>query len=86
MKEEGWYTDPYRLHERRWFSGGSPTKLVSNRGIETTDPPPNAQFVEPPKPIADSAPLICDSQERTSELDDPGVKGAWETFVETGGD
>jgi hypothetical protein len=85
MKEEGWYTDPYRLHEKRWFSDGSPTKLVSDGGIEATDPPPNTPFIEPPEPVADSGP-VGDSQERDSKLDEPGVKGAWEAFVETGGD
>jgi len=32
MAEEGWYSDPYRLHEHRWFSDGKPTALVRDGG------------------------------------------------------
>ena len=85
MREEGWYTDPYGLHERRWFSDGSPTKLVSDDGTTSNDPPPNTPFVRPPEPVPESeGPTVDDSHEEGHE--DPGVKGAWETFVETGGD
>ena len=37
MREEGWYIDPFELHERRWFSDGVPTKLVSDNGITSND-------------------------------------------------
>jgi len=85
MKEEGWYTDPYGLHERRWFSDGSPTKLVSDGGTTSNDPPPNMPFVRPPEPIPESeGPTVDDSHKAGHE--GPGVKGAWEAFVETGGD
>ena len=85
MREEGWYTDPYGLHERRWFSDGSPTKLVSDDGTKSNDPPPNTPFVRPPEPVPKpEGPTVHDSHEEGHE--DPGVKGAWETFVETGGD
>jgi hypothetical protein len=36
--EEGWYEDPYGLHQDRWFSDGQPTKLVRDSGIESYDP------------------------------------------------
>jgi hypothetical protein len=85
MREEGWYTDPYGLHERRWFSDGSPTKLVSDDGTTSNDPPPNTPFVRPPEPVPESeGPTVDDSHEEGHE--DPGVKKAWEAFVETGGD
>ena len=41
--EEGWYTDPYGRHEARWFSDGTPTKLVRDRGVESYDKPPDEE-------------------------------------------
>ena len=37
---EGWYEDPYGLHEQRWFSAGTPTALVRDHGTEGHDEPP----------------------------------------------
>jgi hypothetical protein len=37
---QGWYRDPYLVHEDRYFSAGEPTKLVRDCGIESYDPPP----------------------------------------------
>ena len=37
MPEEGWYSDPYRVHEQRWFSDGTPTILVRDRGTTSKD-------------------------------------------------
>lgn len=34
MKAEGWYQDPYKIHEDRWFSDGSPTALVRDAGVD----------------------------------------------------
>ncbi len=51
--EEGWYTDPYGAHEARWFSDGTPTKLVRDGGVESYDKPPDeaptqkAERIEP---------------------------------------
>jgi hypothetical protein len=42
---QGWYRDPYLVHEDRYFSAGEPTKLVRDGGIEDYDPPPDG----PPK-------------------------------------
>jgi hypothetical protein len=42
---QGWYRDPYLVHEDRYFSAGQPTKLVRDGGIEDYDPPPDG----PPK-------------------------------------
>jgi hypothetical protein len=41
MKAEGWYQDPYRIHEDRWYSDGTPTALVRDAGVEAKDPPPS---------------------------------------------
>jgi hypothetical protein len=40
VQAEGWYRDPYLVHEDRWFSAGRPTKLVRDGSIEAYDPPP----------------------------------------------
>jgi hypothetical protein len=40
VKAQGWYRDPYCVHEDRYFSDGQPTKLVRDRGAECYDPPP----------------------------------------------
>jgi hypothetical protein len=38
---QGWCTDPYELHDARYFSAGRPTKLVRDSGEESYDPPPD---------------------------------------------
>jgi hypothetical protein len=40
VKAQGWYRDPYLVHEDRYFSAGHPTKLVRDGGIDNYDPPP----------------------------------------------
>jgi hypothetical protein len=37
---QGWYQDPFGLHEARYFSAGRPTRLVRDSGIESYDDPP----------------------------------------------
>jgi hypothetical protein len=50
VKAQGWYRDPYGLHEDRYLSDGQPTKLVRDGGAESYDPPPprppKAELVE----------------------------------------
>jgi hypothetical protein len=41
MEAEGWYHDPYQLHEERWYSDGKPTALVRDAKVESKDPPPS---------------------------------------------
>jgi hypothetical protein len=50
VQAEGWYKDPYRIHEDRWYSDGAPTALVRDGEAEAHDPPP-------PQP-APSGPLV----------------------------
>jgi len=38
---EGWYKDPYRKHDDRWFSDDKPTSLVRDGRIASQDPPPD---------------------------------------------
>ena len=40
MEAEGWYLDPYGLHEERWYSQGTATGLVRDARVESNDPPP----------------------------------------------
>jgi hypothetical protein len=40
VKAQGWYRDPYGVHEDRYFSDGQPTKLVRDGSAEGYDPPP----------------------------------------------
>lgn len=47
---QGWYEDPFHLHEARYFSAGQPTKLVRDGGRESYDEPP-----------ADTAPAPADA-------------------------
>ena len=53
MQAQGWYRDPYLVHEDRYFSAGQPTKLVRDGGVEQYDPPPagppKTELVEVPQ-------------------------------------
>jgi hypothetical protein len=44
---QGWYIDPFGVHEQRWFSQGRPTDLVRNGKAETKDPPPDGPVPQP---------------------------------------
>ena len=37
---QGWFADPFGVHESRWFSQGTPTALVRDGRKEAQDPPP----------------------------------------------
>jgi Protein of unknown function (DUF2510) len=53
MAEElrGWHPDPYGVHERRYFSlDGWPTRLVSDGGRTSHDPPPKPGGLVPQEP------------------------------------
>jgi hypothetical protein len=41
VQAQGWYRDPYGMHEDRYLSAGLPTKLVRDDGQESSDPPPD---------------------------------------------
>jgi hypothetical protein len=44
MTAEGWYVDPYGVHDARWFSDGTPTALVRDGQVEAHDPPPDTPY------------------------------------------
>lgn len=37
---EGWYRDPFGVHQLRWFSAGTPTDLVRDEDVEAYEAPP----------------------------------------------
>jgi hypothetical protein len=41
LQAQGWYRDPYAIHEDRYISQGVPTKLVRDGDREAYDPPPD---------------------------------------------
>ena len=47
---EGWYVDPYGVHEDRWMSAGRPTNLVRDGSIEAEDGPPAGAVPVPLSP------------------------------------
>jgi hypothetical protein len=47
-REEGWYTDPYGVHEARWFSDGRPTKLARDGSNESNHEPPDEPYSKDP--------------------------------------
>jgi hypothetical protein len=51
LPAQGWYKDPYGLHQDRWFSCGLPTKLIRDAGVEGYAEPPDAM-----PPYGDLAP------------------------------
>jgi hypothetical protein len=45
-KTQGWYRDPFGLHEDRYFTEGFATKLVRDGGRESYDLPPDLPVFE----------------------------------------
>ena len=50
-EQEGWFTDPFLIHEERWLSDGRPTKLVKDGGVESFDQPPDGAPTQTPTRI-----------------------------------
>ena len=44
---QGWFEDPFQLHDARWFSAGRPTKLVRDGDTESYDEPPSETWDSP---------------------------------------
>lgn len=88
MTEEGWYSDPFRRHEHRWFSDGTPTALVRDRGATSQDPPSDAPYLEQPRPIEAATSLAEDDLRRGDDEEpqsvDP-VDAAWTYFTRSSG-
>jgi hypothetical protein len=78
VKAEGWYRDPFQLHEDRWFSAGRPTSLVRDGGLESHDPAPDTSFDGP----LVEAPAGEAAMDDASNPDDSGgpQEGIWDVF------
>jgi len=44
VRAEGWYRDPFGIHQDRWISDGRPTSLVRDGQTESRDEPPSDQI------------------------------------------
>jgi hypothetical protein len=74
---QGWYRDPYGMHEDRYFSAGTPTKLVRDDGQGSYDPPPDR-----PLPDVDLIPVHPGGSDASPEsdvlrADQPTVDPVW---------
>jgi hypothetical protein len=66
---EGWYRDPYGIHQDRWFSAGTPTSLVRDQGTEGHDDPPDYPPPGPPAEIPDTGRFAGDDLRRADEAE-----------------
>ena len=69
---EGWYLDPYGLHEQRWFSAGKPSRLVRDGPVEANDPPPSRPFDGPLTPAPTDAAHASGSDLRRADEAESG--------------
>ena len=85
VRAQGWYCDPYGVHEDRYLSAGTPTKLVRDNGQESYDPPPDR-----PLPDGDLIPAESAGSESSpwSDLkcaDQPERTPVWLRIAGSGG-
>jgi hypothetical protein len=92
--EEGWFTDPFGLHEARWLSYGKPTKLVRDRGIESYDDPPDSEPSQEPvrieEPVAATGGTDMrraddgagDSSNLAQRMDDAALEGGAHPMID----
>lgn len=87
MREEGWYQDPYGIHEARWFSDGTPTKLVRDGTTESSDPapdhPPDHPPVPLPEPDAGPSDLLRADDAETEQRGSDQVAAILDAFAQT---
>ena len=88
MKAQGWYRDPYKVHEDRYFSDGQPTKLVRDGGEQSYDPPPpgapQGELVEVPgSEGSNSTDMRRADDRKTGTAYDPNAT-AWSTIDSVG--
>jgi hypothetical protein len=69
---EGWYLDPYQIHQHRWMSAGRPTRLVRDGQTESCDEPPDLPLPEVLVPVAAAGPADGSDLRRADDAcDDP---------------
>jgi hypothetical protein len=86
VKAEGWFVDPFGAHEARWFSGGWPTALIRDSGVESHEDPPGTTYVGHLTPADEESSVGPDDLRRAGTEDeayDPstGVRAVWEWFL-----
>jgi hypothetical protein len=78
---QGWFADPFGVHDARWFSQGTPTALVRDGRTESQDPPAEATWTGRlvPAPVA-PGPAVVPGPEivgrRTDERDPDAEPGS----------
>jgi hypothetical protein len=87
MEAEGWYADPFGVHEARWFSDGRPTALVRDADTEGHDDPPSGTLSGSLTPIDDGGSPGPEGMRRADEADgtydpDKGVRAVWDAYVQ----
>jgi hypothetical protein len=91
VNAEGWYVDPYGLHEARWFSNGEATALVRDGEMESQDPAPDRPPEGQLERVAESAPadgadlLRADSAESQPGGAESGQEVVFDAFGEASG-
>jgi hypothetical protein len=86
-KAQGWYGDPFLQHDARWFSDGTPTALVRDEGIDSTDPPPSTWSATHLAPALEAEGQLLPARRGTERTGGgPPINGIWKIFVSTGGD
>ena len=89
MTAEGWYVDPYGVHDARWFSDGEPTALVREGRVEAQDPPPDGAHVGDLREVDEDAAtdgqdlLRSDAAEGTTFDPDALEESVWNGFGES---
>ncbi len=71
---QGWFVDPFGLHQHRWFSQGRPTALVRDGRAEAQDPPPDRPLPDRlvPAPVAQPPAQPSDDRLRAGDRDGHG--------------
>ena len=91
MEAEGWYVDPYGIHDARWISAGKPTELVRDGGKESKDSPPSTPYSGHLEELPESAPgdgsdlRRADIAESNSFDPDDVGEAPWDAFGESAG-
>lgn len=91
MEEEGWYADPFNIHEARWISAGTPTALVRDGDVEAQDPPPNTPYSGQLEELTETDAKDGDDLLRADDADtrsfDPDAEedAVWGAFGESSG-
>ena len=65
--EEGWFTDPYGIHDARWLSEGTATALVRDGELEGNDPPPDEPPRFEPQPIEVASDVSAEDEMRRAD-------------------